>query len=186
MISLDVHSDSGLSLVEVLVALAITAMLAMAMTWFFSMVLRVRDVSEHSVLVDRALIRLVGLSANLGQSAPRSVIVKEGGNIEFRYEGVGVAPYSALVEVAQDARSEATTLHATGATLPEVTVDLGAFESQALEAFGRHEAKGEWRDIDGWPPGTPVDGLRLRLSLMSRTWFPVIWARTFTTGLVNQ
>lgn len=172
------RGESGLSLVEVLVALAITSLLSMAVVWLLSTAARVRDVSELVGRSDQALIRLLGLSANLVQMEPQAVRVGGGGEIEISYEAVGTPPYTATVEIVRSADAEGLLLRATGATLPEVVVDLSAFESGTMEVFARDEAGGEWRETASWPLNTEVGGIRLRLSSMSRTWFPVLWSRT--------
>lgn len=174
----EAQGESGLSLVEVLVALAITSLLSMAVVWLLSTAARVRDVSELVGRSDQALIRLVGLAANLSQIEPHAVRVGGEGTIEIVYEPVGMPPYTATVEITRNADAGGLMLRATGASLPEVAVDLSAFEEGVMEIFARNETGGEWRDANFWPLDTQVGGIRLRLSSMSRTWFPILWSRT--------
>lgn len=167
-----VRPDAGFSIIELLVAVAIASLVVIGIGALFAIGSQVRDRSADSAAVQSALIELqamatlatseVGLTITAPSDAGFALTALEAGRTGF--EGWDVR----MIEVSPEARLELRRSSNTS------SVDLAAFDAVAIEYLVVGSQSMDW--VGGTSTaGTEIRAARLRLSLGSRVWRPLIW-----------
>lgn len=173
-------ADEGIGILELLVGLAITSLLVVAVGWFLSMAVGLRNLTDRSSDIDRALLRLTGLEANLTHAPGK--VVRDGSNLKIDYEAVGHGKYSAKLQFRELADAGTRSIVAVGDTLPEASVDLSSFDIVSLQVFSGDAGSMTWKPLSAIGASDQIEGVRLQLGAMSRSWYPILWTSAKVMG----
>lgn len=167
--------EAGFGMVELLVALAICAMLAMGAGSLISLGLKLRDRVELTADVQQALLDLRAVSSEFG-----------GGS----WVGLGDAAGDGFLLCRSGPGSDATHVGAFSLTADSAryetefarsAADISVFATHALEYLVVAPDGQDWRAAGELANARPL-AVRLRLSLGARTWRMLLWmARSGTT-----
>jgi prepilin-type N-terminal cleavage/methylation domain-containing protein len=160
--------DSGFSVVEVLVALAIASIAVIILGGLFQLAVRVSDTLATSKSVHTALLDLQGVLQLLGDDFDAEIQ-------RPATAGFIIASASAgeLAHLELNAAGTGLALNFVRPTNPG-RVDLAVFEEARLEYFERTGPEMfEWVETVRSP--NSAFGARLRLSLSGRVWRPLLW-----------
>lgn len=175
-ISYATDSTSGLSIIEVLVALAITSLLALALGGMIAAAMNLQSTSERLDDIEFALLRVAGMAGNFSHSAASVKTVGEENYVGFSYALQGIPSYTASLKLVAANSENPKILEASGPNLPRGEVELSNFDHVKIEVFTAES--GSWLDIAEVGGDQSISGVRLRLTALSRSWFPVIWSNS--------
>lgn len=162
--------DSGFSMVELLVALALAALVAMASAGLLTLGLTVRDRVEAASQVQAALLDLKGLTNALAAGSRVSLFAPATDGFVLRQAAGGVSPldlgrFRMIVEPSSAVVYEGSGLSS--------SVDLSAFDQVGIEYLEVTPQAHAWK-----PSGQLVDSpaaARLRLTAAALTWRLLLW-----------
>lgn len=169
-----VDDSSGLGILELLVALAITSLLAIVVGWLLMAATNLNATGARMANIDLALARIAAMAGNLGHSAATAVIGGSGNDIDLVYAVPGIPSYSAKLKLADPRSENVRLLEASGPTLPYGNVELSIFDVADFEVFPLGGTT--WLRIADMKSGQPISGLRLSVTAMSRVWYPILWS----------
>jgi prepilin-type N-terminal cleavage/methylation domain-containing protein len=160
--------DSGFGMVELLVALAICAALAMGAGSLISLGLKLRDRVELTEGAQQALLDLRALTSVMAGGT--WVGLGDVGDGRFQLCSARPGQQATLLGTfsAEPGVAGYKAAHSTSAA------DIGVFQSVRLEYLTVTPAKQTWQTADVLAGSRPV-AVRLRLGLGARTWRMLLW-----------
>jgi prepilin-type N-terminal cleavage/methylation domain-containing protein len=159
-------ADTGFSLIEVVVGLAVTSAVLMGLTGVFSVVGSAKSRSEEAQVVVDALVNVKALATQLG--AHKLVF----GTSETDFVGfVGLFEPELRIDIGLDGEHR---LRANVVREPSSLIDLSNFDSVALEVFTEIGGTYSWIALSPTHPAPPLL-LRVRLAKEHRMWSVVLW-----------
>jgi prepilin-type N-terminal cleavage/methylation domain-containing protein len=165
-------ADAGFSLLEILVALAIASLVAMAIGGLFALTGTLRTRLSETAQLEAALVDVQGLAQLLSAEIGLRLADPAADGFELvrpdPIAGNQPAPLAQL-RLAQGKRLEVT--QATRVATAEVV----AFESTGLEYLVRAPGGAmKWQPASAANSAAPI-AVRLRLVLRDRVWRPLLW-----------
>lgn len=160
--------DAGFGMVELLVALAICAVLAMGAGSLITLGLKLRDRVELTTEVQEALLDLRAVSSAFAGGTWVALGKTEGDTFQLCRSLPGQAAGLLGTFSLQSESAEYRTASASS------MADISAFEARALEYLVVDAARQDWRAADELGGARPA-AARLRLELGSRRWTMLLW-----------
>lgn len=160
--------DAGFGMVELLVALAICAALAVGAGGLISLGLKLRDRVELTTDVQRALLDLKAVGSELAGGAWVGLGEAEAADFTLCRNAPGFAPALAGTFSLTDRGVSYRTASASS------SADIGVFEARSLEYLVATADEQEWRAAGQLAGARPL-AARLKLSLGARTWRVLLW-----------
>lgn len=160
--------DAGFGMVELLVALAICAVLAMGAGSLITLGLKLRDRVELTAEVQQALLDLRAVSSAFAGGSWVGLGVTTSHTFQLCSNLPGQYPRLLGTFSLQHGSAGYRTMFAGS------VADISVFEGQQLEYLVVNAAKQDWRTADKLGGERPV-AVRLGLELGSRTWSMLLW-----------
>ena len=164
-----VAHESGFSVLEVLVALAIASIATIALGAMSYLAIRVGDAVSSSRRVQIALLDLQGVQKVLGDSEAGDIVQPATGSFVL----ASSANDQPVAEVRLTGGSEPHGLVLSGRSVL-TRADLAAFDEVGFEYLERADASGA-RWVATSQQSDAVLGVRMTLRLGGRVWRPLIW-----------
>jgi prepilin-type N-terminal cleavage/methylation domain-containing protein len=161
-------SDAGFALVEMLVALAIAALVSMAIGGLFVAVSSVRDRIAEAEEVQRALLDVEAVGQRVSQRMDVAMINPSVSGFDLSQKDG-----DAVDHVVLDLRQRRSMRFVVGER--QLTADLAQFTDVKLEYLLRVGAQLLWKQANALAGQSPL-AARLRLGLKGRVWRPLVWA----------
>lgn len=158
------HADSGFSMVEMLVALAIAALLAIASGSLIALGAGTKERVEDVAQIEAALVSLNSIAALAASELHDRIEVADADGFSLSGEGQPLR---------FDLKAKLLGLRDGDA---QNQVDLAAFDTARFEYLVDEPQGGRWLDGRSTSQRELV-GARLTLRHGSRTWRPLVWAR---------
>jgi len=177
-------NEQGFGLVEVLVALAIAAMSAVAIGGLLTFGVELRAREEKRADIERSILDVETLAALLGSSARTRIADVQSGSFEVASLGsAGTAGASVRIELEQD-RLQILPTGGDGDThlRPQSVIDLFAFDDHRLEYLSSGSGRLAWTAasrVGDWP----IIAVRLALTERHRRWPIILWSEPQEDGL---
>jgi len=162
--------DGGFSMVELLVALALAALVAMAAAGLLTLGLTVRDRVEETSRVEAALVELKGLTNALAIGSRTSLAVPATDGFALRQAADGAPPFD-LGRFLLVVEAPSSVVYEGGGR--SSSVDLSAFDQVGIEYLEVTPQAHAWKP-SGQLTTSPV-AARLRLSAATLTWRLLLW-----------
>jgi len=160
--------EAGFGMVELLVALAICAVLAMGAGSLIGLGLKLRDRVELTTEVQQALLDLRAVSSAFGGGAWVGLGDRGDESFQLCRGGSGLdLTFVGAFALSADHASYSTAFASS-------TADISVFETQALEYLVVTPTEQRWRSADELAGARPV-AARLTLGLGARTWRMLLW-----------
>lgn len=156
--------EAGFSLVEVLIAIAITSLVAMAAGGLLVLGVAARDRVDESIRIEASLLALGSLAALTGGEVWMGAESAE--NVGFALVGTDKRWQVDLSEGPSIALQQRERTN---------RVDLSPFEDVSLEYLVRRGDGGAWVGAEAISSAELV-AVRLRLASGRRVWRPLVWA----------
>ena len=164
--------DGGFSMVELLVALALAALVAMAAAGLLTLGLSVRDRVEQTSRVQAALVELKGLTNALAAGSQVSLFAPAADGFALREAADGLPPLE-LGQFRLVAEAPPSVDYEGGGRTS--SVDLSAFDQVGIEYLEVSPQAHAW-NASGQLVGSPV-AARLRLTAAALTWRLLLWMK---------
>lgn len=165
-------ADAGFSLLEILVALAIASLVAMAIGGLFALTGTLRARVSETAQLEAALVDVQGLAQVLSREVGLRLADPAADGFELARPDPIASDHA--VPLAQLRLPENGRVEVTDATRV-ATAELVSFESAALEYLVRAPSGGmTWQTNGAGNNAAPV-AVRLRLALRDRVWRPLLW-----------
>lgn len=161
------RGDAGFSIVELLVAIAITSLVVLAIGGLLTLGLKVRERADENMNIEAALVDLHALATLAGSEVGMSL--RAAGDEGFELERGETLRWMVALDEGPDApaielrRGERASL-----------VELSGFEAVSLEYLVPMGAMADWV-TPARTGGQPPLAARLRLSSGDRVWRPLVW-----------
>lgn len=166
------RTDSGFTIVELLVAVAIASLVVIGIGALFAVGSQVRDRAKDSTAVQSALVELQALATLATSEVGLAIVTPSETGFALAPLEVGRAGLDGwevqLIRASSDARLQLRRGSNTS------SVDLAAFDAVGIEYLVVGSQSADW--VGGVSvAGTETRAARLRLGLGPRVWRPLIW-----------
>jgi type II secretory pathway pseudopilin PulG len=165
--------DGGFSILEILVALALSSLVIMALGGLLSLVIKARTGIDEGTRIERALIDLQSILRLTGEAAGLTIADPDDAAFTLMVASAGPdhpAEVSSRVTLEVTPQTKVLALQRGNRN---THADISVFDSVALE-YLHTGSEPVWGHADSVVAG-PIIAARLRLAFRSRVWRPLLW-----------